>query len=63
MQNVGINPTRAGLLKVCEDMGGDITLLNERTEGGEPIADVLVRTSKLHGTTIQDDLIPTLIKK
>ena len=48
-------------MKVCEDMGGDITLLNERTEGGEPIADVLVRTSKLHGTTIQDDLIPTLI--
>ena len=42
VQNVGINPTRAGLLKVCEDMGGDITLLNERTEGGEPIADVLV---------------------
>lgn len=61
VQNVGINPTRAGLLKVCEDMGGDITLLNERTEGGEPIADVLVRTSKLHGTTIQGDLIPTLI--
>ena len=48
-------------MKVCEDMGGDITLLNERTEGGEPIADVLVRTSKLHGTTIQGDLIPTLI--
>lgn len=61
VQNVGINPTRAGLLKVCEDMGGDITLLNERTEGGEPIADVLVRTSRLHGTTIQGDLIPTLI--
>ena len=35
--------------------------MNERTEGGEPIADVLVRTSKLHGTTIQGDLIPTLI--
>lgn len=61
VQNVGINPTRAGLLKVCEDMGGDITLLNERTEGGEPIADILVRTSSLHGTTIQGDLIPTLI--
>ena len=34
-------------------MGGDITLLNERTEGGERIADVLVRTSRLHGTTIE----------
>ena len=45
----------------CEDMGGDITLLNERTEGGEKIADILVRTSKLHGTTIEGDIIPTLI--
>lgn len=35
VKNVGINPTRAGLLKVCEDMGGNITLLNERTEAGE----------------------------
>lgn len=42
-------------------MGGDITLLNERTEGGEKIADILVRTSKLHGTTIEGDIIPTLI--
>ena len=61
VENVGINPTRAGILRVCEDMGGDITLLNERTEGGERIADVLVRTSKLHGTTIEGDIIPTLI--
>lgn len=61
IKNVGTNPTRAGILKVCEDMGGDITLLNERTEGGEKIADVLVRTSRLHGTTIEGDIIPTLI--
>ena len=61
VENVGINPTRAGILRVCEDMGGDITLLNERTEGGERIADVLVRTSRLHGTTIEGDIIPTLI--
>lgn len=61
IQNVGINPTRAGLLKVCKDMGGDITLLHERTESGEPIADILVRTSKLHGITIAGDIIPTLI--
>lgn len=61
IKNVGINPTRAGILKVCEDMGGDITLLNERTEGGEKMADILVRTSRLHGTTIQGDIIPTLI--
>lgn len=61
IENVGINPTRAGILKVCEDMGGDITLLNERTEGGEKIADILVRTSQLHGTTVSGDIIPTLI--
>ena len=61
IENVGINPTRAGILKVCEDMGGDITLLNERIEGGEKIADILVRTSRLHGITIQGDIIPTLI--
>ena len=61
IENVGINPTRAGILKVCEDMGGDITLLNERIEGGEKIADILVRTSNLHGTTVEGDIIPTLI--
>ena len=61
IKNVGINPTRAGILKVCEDMGGDIALLNERTEGGEKMADILVRTSRLHGTTIKGDIIPTLI--
>ena len=61
IENVGINPTRSGILKVCEDMGGDITLMNERTEGGEKIADILVRTSRLHGITIEGDIIPTLI--
>lgn len=61
IQNVGVNPTRAGILQVCIDMGADITLLNERTSGGEPVADILVRTSKLHGTTIGGAIIPTLI--
>lgn len=61
IKNTGINPTRAGILKICEDMGGDITLLNEHTEGGEKIADILVRSSKLHGITIEGDIIPTLI--
>ena len=61
IEGVGINPTRAGILKVCEDMGGDITLLNERFEGGEKIADILVRTSRLHGTEISGGIIPTLI--
>lgn len=61
VKNVGINPTRAGFLKVCEDMGGDITLLNERTEAGEKIADILVRSSHLHGISIHGEIIPTLI--
>lgn len=61
IEHVGINPTRSGILKACEDMGGDITLLNERCEAGEKIADILVRTSSLHGITIEGDIIPTLI--
>lgn len=60
IQNVGINPTRAGILKVAQAMGGDITYLNVRQEG-EPTADLLVRHSVLHGTTIEGDIIPTLI--
>lgn len=59
--NVGVNPTRAGMLKVCEDMGARIELVNERTEGGEKIADITVRTSQLHGTVIEGDIIPALI--
>lgn len=61
IKNVGINPTRAGFLKVCEDMGGTITLLNERTEAGEKMADILVKSSQLHGISIYGDIIPTLI--
>lgn len=61
IKDIGINPTRSGILKVCREMGGHITLLNERTQAGEPVADILVRTSQLHGTTIQGGIIPTLI--
>ena len=61
IKNVGINPTRAGLLDVCKAMGGNITYLNERTNGGEPTADLLVRSSSLHGTTVEGAIIPTLI--
>lgn len=61
IKNVGINPTRAGFLKVCEDMGGTITLLNERTEAGEKMADILVKSSHLHGISVHGDIIPTLI--
>lgn len=60
LKNVGINPTRAGILKVCRSMGADITLLNENPEG-EPTADLLIRTSSLKGTIIEGADIPTLI--
>ena len=60
LKNVGINPTRDGLLKVCKAMGADITLLNVKKEG-EPTADLLIRTSSLHGTTVGGEIIPTLI--
>ena len=61
VKNVGINPTRDGLIRVCQAMGADITLLNKRENGGEPVADVLVRYSPLKATTIEGEIIPTLI--
>ena len=60
IRNVGINPTRDGILKVAESMGGDITYLNV-SHDGEPTADLLVKHSRLHGITIEGDIIPTLI--
>lgn len=60
IKNVGINETRAGIIKVLLDMGGDIKLLNENHDA-EPYADILVKSSSLHGTTIEGDIIPTLI--
>ena len=60
IRNVGINPTRDGILRIAEQMGADITLLN-RVDEGEPTADLLVRSATLHGTEIGGDVIPTLI--
>ncbi len=60
IRNVGINPTRDGILRVARKMGADITLLNEKNTG-EPVADLLVKSSSLHGITIGGDIIPTLI--
>lgn len=61
LKNVGINPTRDGILRVVEAMGADIVRENIRTISGEPVCDLIVRSSSLHGTTIAGDLIPTLI--
>ena len=61
IKNVGINPTRDGILRVVKEMGGDITILNKKVSGGEPTCDLLVRTSTLKGVTVGGDIIPTLI--
>lgn len=61
LKNVGINPTRDGILRVAKEMGGNFEILNERTACGEPVADLLVSYSTLHGITIGGEIIPTLI--
>ncbi len=60
-QEVGINPTRTGVIEILRKMGGDITLLNQRELGGEPIADIRVRHAKLKGIVIPEDLVPLAI--
>lgn len=61
IKNVNTNPTRAGIIEVAKAMGGKIELLNERIVSGEPVADIHVCTSSLHGCKISGDIIPTLI--
>lgn len=61
LQNVGINPTRDGILKVFQEMGADITYLHKNSDNGEPTADLLVKSSSLHGVTVGGSIIPTLI--
>ena len=61
IENVGINPTRTGVLEALQMMGADIELLNQREVTGEPVADLRVRSSQLKGITIEGDLIPRLI--
>ena len=59
--NVGINPTRTGIIDVLKDMGADITLENVHTSAGETVADITVRSSSLKGTTVGGNIIPRLI--
>lgn len=61
LKNVGVNPTRDGILRVLAAMGAHVQQLNPRTISGEPVADLLVRHSSLKGTVLGGDLIPTLI--
>ena len=60
IKNIGINPTRSGMIDAVKMMGGSLTLLNEKS-GTEPCADIYVKSSSLHGITIEGELIPALI--
>jgi len=61
VQNVGINPTRSGILEVLEEMGAKVLLDNQRQSGGEQVADVTVIGAPLRGVEIGGSLIPRLI--
>lgn len=61
IKNVGVNPTRDGIITVAKEMGANIVIQNKRTVSGEPVCDLLVKSSDLHKTTISGSLIPALI--
>ena len=61
LNNVGINPTRTGILDVLRDMGAHISMHNERESGGERVADLLVEAAPLHGVSFGAEIMPRLI--
>lgn len=61
IRNVGVNPTRTGAIDILQAMGGDIRLLDQRELSGEPVADILVRTSRLKGCAIAGSVVPRAI--
>ncbi|MDG2411243.1 MAG: 3-phosphoshikimate 1-carboxyvinyltransferase, partial [Halioglobus sp.] len=61
LTHVGINPTRVGVLTILSLMGADISLLNRREVGGEPVADIRVRYAQLHGIDIPPEQVPLAI--
>src|SRR5690606_2042580 len=61
LEHVGINPTRTGVIDILKLMGADISLENLREVGGEPVADVRVRSAQLKGIDIPEDLVPLAI--
>ena len=61
LTHVGINPTRIGVINILKAMGADLTLLNEREVGGEPVADIRVRHAPLKGIDIPEDQVPLAI--
>ncbi len=61
LNHVGINPTRTGVIDILKLMGAQIDILNERSVGGEPVADIRVRSSALKGIDIPEHLVPLAI--
>ena len=61
IKNVGVNPTRTGVIDVLLLMGADITLQNPREQAGEPVADIRVRHAKLRAAQIEGAMIPRAI--
>jgi len=61
IQNVGLNPTRVGLLAILRGMGANIEILNPRESGAEPVADLRIFTSPLHGIRVPEDLVSLAI--
>lgn len=61
LHNIGLNPTRTGLLAALQEMGADITILNPRQSSGEPAGDLRVRHSRLHGVTIAGSRVVDMI--
>ena len=61
VENVGLNPTRAGLYEVLHAMGGDIAFENERIVGGEPVADLRVKASSLQGIEPDPSIVPSMV--
>jgi len=59
--NVGMNPTRTGLFRLLRAMGADLTIINEREVGGEPVADLVARHSALTGIDVPPDIAPSMI--
>ncbi|MCF6355692.1 MAG: 3-phosphoshikimate 1-carboxyvinyltransferase [Candidatus Polarisedimenticolaceae bacterium] len=61
LEHVGINPTRIGVINILREMGADIEVLNQRDAGGEPVADLHLRSSQLKGIKIPEDQVPLAI--
>lgn len=61
LQNVGLNPLRTGVFTTLQEMGADFSFANQRSEGGEPVADITIRHAALKGITVPEERAPSMI--